>query len=221
MKYDRVFVIAMDNEAETVTRHFSDVSTETVYGRKVVRGLLNGVPTAVVVAGIGKANAAASAQLALSLFNPSTLLNVGVAGALHAPMKVAEIYRVRAAVQYDFDLVQVNGGKIGTLNEYSNRELPLRAVGAFPDALLATGDRFNDSPIDHELLVSDVHADLRDMEGGAIAQVAMRAGVKFCSIKSVSDVYGSGSTTDQYLANLSVALEALSAAIPPFFLASE
>ena len=64
--------------------------------------------------GVGKVNAAAAAQLALARFNPEVLLNVGVAGALHAPMQVAEVYRVRAAVQYDFDLAAINGTSVGT-----------------------------------------------------------------------------------------------------------
>lgn len=218
MSVRKVFVIAMDNEAAAVTAHFEGVSEETVFSRRVIRGTLDGEPTAIVVAGIGKSNAAAAAQLALCLFNPEVLLNVGVAGALHAPMKVAEIYRVRAAVQYDFDLAQINGTKIGTLNEYQDREIPLDLTGnALPEALLATGDRFNDSQVDYRFLVDDVKADLRDMEGAAIAHVAYRAGVKFRSIKSVSDVAGSGSTTDQYLSNLKIALSSLSAAIPAFF----
>ncbi len=218
MSLGKVFVIAMDNEAAAVAAHLSDVTEETVFGRRVIRGMLADEPTAIVVSGVGKTNAAAATQLALSLFNPSVLLNVGVAGALHAPMKVAEIYRVRAAVQYDFDLAQINGTKIGTLNEYKERELPLDLTGnTFPEALLATGDRFNDSEVDHRFLVDDVQADLRDMEGAAMVHVAVRAGVPFRSIKSVSDVHGSGSTIDQYLANLKVALATLSAAIPSFF----
>ena len=217
MNLRKVFVVAMDNEAAAVTAHFEGVSEETVFSRRVIRGTLDGEPTAIVVAGIGKSNAAAAAQLALCLFNPEVLLNVGVAGALHAPMKVAEIYRVRAAVQYDFDLAQINGTKVGTLNEYADREIPLAVAGALPQAVLGTGDRFNDSKADHAFLVDDVKADLRDMEGAAIAHVALRAGVRCRMVKSVSDVAGSGSTTDQYLANLKVALASLSAAIPAFY----
>ena len=217
MSVRKVFVIAMDNEAAAVTAHFEGASEETVFSRRVIRGTLDGEPTAIVVAGIGKSNAAAAAQLALCLFNPEVLLNVGVAGALHAPMKVAEIYRVRAAVQYDFDLAQINGTKVGTLNEYADREIPLAVAGALPQAVLGTGDRFNDSKADHAFLVDDVKADLRDMEGAAIAHVALRAGVRCRMVKSVSDVAGSGSTTDQYLANLKVALASLSAAIPAFY----
>lgn len=218
MSIRKVFVIAMDNEAAAVTAHLDGIAEETVFGRRVIRGTLGGEATAIVVAGIGKTNAAAATQLALSLFNPEVLLNVGVAGALHAPMKVAEVYRVRAAVQYDFDLAQINGTKVGTLNEYKEREIPLDLTGnVLPEALLGTGDRFNDSQVDYRFLVDDVKADLRDMEGAAIAHVACRAGVKFRSIKSVSDVAGSGSTTDQYLANLKIALASLSAAVPAFF----
>ena len=218
MNTRKVFVIAMDNEAAAVTAHLEGVSEETVFSRRVIRGMFGGEPTAIVVSGIGKTNASAAAQLALSLFNPEILLNVGVAGALHAPMKVAEVYRVRSAVQYDFDLAQINGTKVGTLNEYQEREIPMDLSGnSLPEALLATGDRFNDSREDYRFLVDDVKADLRDMEGAAIAHVAYRAGVKCRSIKAVSDVAGSGSTTDQYLANLKIALSSLSAAVPAFF----
>ena len=62
----KVFVIAMDCEAEAVVRCLSDVRRETMFGRKVIRGTLGGEQTAVISSGIGKANAAAGAQLALS-----------------------------------------------------------------------------------------------------------------------------------------------------------
>lgn len=213
----KVFVIAMANEAEAVTRHLANPVETREYGRRVVTGELNGEKTAVIVAGVGKDNAAACAQLALCRFGAEELLNVGVAGALRADMQVAGVYQVRAAVEYDFDLSQLNGTSVGTLNEYQERELPLATAGEFPTAVLATGDRFNDSEVDYRFLADDVHADLRDMEGAAIAHVARYAGVPFRSLKSVSDVHGSGSTTDQFLANLKQALASLSAAIPAFF----
>ena len=80
-----------------------------------------------------------------------------------------------------------------------------------PDALdlprraLASGDRFNDSADDHALLLA-LGADIRDMEGAAIAQVCKYAGVPFVSVKAVSDVYGAGSTTEQYQKNLARAM---------------
>ena len=200
MNLRKVFVVAMDNEAAAVTAHVEGVSEETVFSRRVIRGTLDGEPTAIVVAGIGKSNAAAAAQLALCLFNPEVLLNVGVAGALHAPMKVAEIYRVRAAVQYDFDLAQLNGTEIGVLNERTSPYIPMRTTGRYPAKTLATGDHFNDNTADLPLL-KHLGVGLRDMEGAAIAHVCETAGVPCRALKCVTNVLGSGAT-GQFAENL-------------------
>ena len=110
----KAFVVAMDCEADAVISNMADCAASTVFGRKVVRGAIDGVDTAVVVAGVGKANAAAGAQLALSSLGADVLLNVGVAGGLVPGMKVGEVYRIDRAVQFDFDLSKINGTPIGT-----------------------------------------------------------------------------------------------------------
>ena len=76
-------------------------------------------------------------------------------------------------------------------------------------ANLATGDRFNDSKEDYSLLTKTLGADIRDMEGGAIAQTCMHAGVKFKAYKIISDIAGNSSTTEQYLKNLDICLKTL------------
>ena len=48
----KVFVVAMDCEAEAVVRCLSDVRKEAMFGRKVFRGTLGGEQTAVISAGI-------------------------------------------------------------------------------------------------------------------------------------------------------------------------
>ena len=111
---------------------------------------------------------------------------------------------VEKPVQYAFDLPQSGGCEIAPLGGETENFLPLSPPKgiASPRRKLATGDRFNDSPVDHDLLLR-LGADLRDMEGGAIVQVCKYAGVPCVSFKAVSDVYGSGSTTEQYEKNLS------------------
>ena len=47
------------------------------------------------------------------------------------------------------------------------------------------------------------------MEGGAIAQVCMHAKVNCFCFKIISDLAGSGSTTEQYLNNLALCAETL------------
>ena len=151
-------------------------------------------------------NAAVGAAAAI-LKGADAVLNFGVAGGLNKTTKVAEIYAVEKAVQYDFDLTQINGGKIGTLNEETENYLPVYVPAPFDFSrrALASADRFNDSPNDHKLL-TELGADIRDMEGGAIAQVCKGAGVPCILVKAISDVYGSGSTTEQFKKNLKLAL---------------
>lgn len=204
----KVFVIAMNNEAECVVSNLENAVESTLFGRRVVRGTLNGEDAFVVVSGVGKSNAAAAAQLAIQETGTKRILNLGVSGGLDPVMKVGEIYEVADAVQYDFDLVQINGTEMGTLNERETPFIPCKAEGRFEAKTLGTGDRFNDSADDSALL-KRLGASLRDMEGAAIAHVCETAGVEFVSYKCISDVEGSGSMPEQYMENLKKCLEIL------------
>ncbi|MBP5791537.1 MAG: 5'-methylthioadenosine/S-adenosylhomocysteine nucleosidase [Kiritimatiellae bacterium] len=205
----KTYVVAMDNEAEALIANLSNRSEKKLYGRRIVEGMLGGERTVVIVSGIGKVNSAAGAQIALGEYDADEVRNFGVAGGLDSSMQVGGLYEVDSAVQYDFDLVQLNGGLPGTLNERTDPYIPCTASGRFPAIRLASGDRFNDSAVDHELITKVLGCKARDMEGAAIAQVCERAGVPFRSLKCISDVYGSGSTTDQYLVNLKKCLAIL------------
>lgn len=204
----KVFVIAMNNEAECVVSNLENAVESTLFGRRVVRGTLNGEDAFVVVSGVGKSNAAAAAQLAIQETGTKRIFNLGVSGGLDPAMKVGEIYEVADAVQYDFDLVQINGTEMGTLNERDTPFIPCKAEGRFEAKTLGTGDRFNDSADDSALL-KKLGASLRDMEGAAIAHVCETAGVEFVSYKCISDVEGSGSMPEQYMENLKKCLEIL------------
>jgi nucleoside phosphorylase len=123
---------------------------------------------------------------------------------------LCNVYQIEKAVQFDFDLTQLNGTKIGTLDEYEENYLPLNTLNTpLPKKNLGTSDRFNDSPVDYKLLTEELKADIRDMEGAAIVQAALSANLPIYSIKAISDVAGSGSTTEQFLKNKAKALENL------------
>jgi len=206
----------MDNEAQCVISNMSNVREERLFGRRVVRGELNGEPAVVVVSGVGKSNAAAAAQCALGIGDGGCIVNLGVAGGMEPDMRIGDIYEVKDAVQYDFDLAQINGTEIGTLNERKTPFIPCETTGRFPAKRLGTGDRFNDSEDDTALL-RRMGVGLRDMEGAAIAHVCETAGVKFVSYKCVSDVHGAGSMPGQYLENLKRCLAILADAVPRLF----
>ncbi len=203
------FVIAMDKEAEPIISAMEHIKERKASGKRVVLGTLHKKKIAVIVCGVGKVNAACGAQLAIDKFKAEKIINIGVAGGLSKDLKIGEIYEISHAVQYDFDLTQLNGTAIGTLDEFDENYLPLNICGKYGAKKLATGDRFNDSKDDFKLLTKVLEADIRDMECGAIAQACKHAGVKLHSFKIISDLAGSGSTTEQYLKNLSVCFETL------------
>lgn len=211
-------VIAMQSEADILLDQMKIHRSLTVSGKKIHVGTAFGKEIAVCVCGVGKVNAALGAQLLVSKFDAKKLLNFGVAGGLNDGTNLCGVYQIGEAVQFDFDLTQLNGTKMGTLDEYEENYLSLNRLKAdFPVRKLGTSDRFNDSPDDYKLLTQELKADIRDMEGAAIVQAAYAAELPVYSVKAISDVAGSGSTTEQFLINKDKALQNLKAVLPLIF----
>ena len=211
-------VIAMQSEAEILLNEMNVQRSLTVSGKNVHVGKAYGKDIALCVCGVGKVNAALGAQLLVSKFSAEKLLNFGVAGGLNKGTELCQVYQIEAAVQFDFDLTQLNGTKIGTLDEYTENYLYLNLLKLpYAKKKLGTSDRFNDSPADYKLLTEELGADIRDMEGAAIVQAAYAAQLPVFSIKAISDVAGSGSTTEQFLVNKDKALQNLKAELPRIF----
>lgn len=211
-------VIAMQSEAEILLDQMQISRSLFISGKNVYVGKAFGKDLAVCICGVGKVNAALGAQLLVSKFDAEKLLNFGVAGGLNDSTKLCAVYQISAAVQFDFDLVALNGTKMGTLNEYTENYLALNTLDLpFEKRKLGTADRFNDSVADYKLLTEELNADIRDMEGGAVVQAAYAAQLPVYSLKAISDVAGSGSTTKQYLVNKDKALVNLKAALPLLF----
>lgn len=213
-------VIAMESEAEILLHNARIAAQKTICGKKTYEGEAYGKQFVLIVCGVGKVNAAIGATIALTLYSPEAILNFGVAGGLNERTSLCAVYAIDKAVQFDFDLTQLNGGQIGTLDEYTKNYL---SFATHPLSLekraLGSSDRFNDSRADYELLTKTLKADIRDMEGAAILQAAKSAGVKAFSVKAISDVAGSGSTTEQFLKNKAAALANLEKALPGIFAA--
>ena len=211
-------VIAMQSEADILLDEMNISKSLTVSGKPVHIGTAYGKEIALCVCGVGKVNAALGAQLLISQYGVEKILNFGVAGGLNSSLELCGVYQIEAATQFDFDLVQLNGTKMGTLNEYEEPYLPLNTFNAnLEKKRLGTADRFNDSKQDYELLTKELFADIRDMEGGAIVQVAHAARIPVYSVKAISDLAGSGSTTEQYLINKGKALQNLQKGLPVLF----
>lgn len=154
------------------------------------------------VSGIGKVNAAMTTQLAIDE-GASEIVNAGVCGGFDPAMEIGDVYEVARAVQYDFDLAELNHTCVGQLQERTSPYYELKGTKT-----LGTGDHFRNDDDDLPLLRT-LGVDLRDMEGAAVAHVCERRGIPCRIVKSVTNVQGKGSMTGQYEDNLAYALSRL------------
>jgi nucleoside phosphorylase len=122
-------------------------------------------------------------------------------------------------VEYDFDLSKVNGSSVGVPDERDTPFFELAAAGDWPVATVATGDRFTNDERDFAFLRDTFGATVRDMELGAMAHAAFRAGVPVYSFKAITNVVGLGAMTEQYRETLPRCLDVLTREVPSFFAA--
>ena len=192
----RAFVIAMECEADCVRPCLKP--SDRLY-----------------VSGIGKVNAAAATQRAICE-GADEIWNVGLCGGFGDGIVLGDVYGVESACEYDFDLAAINHVSVGVIDGFDSPyipcdRLPARSGGDAPVSyrILATGDHFNDSEADHDLIVKTLGASLRDMEGAAVAHVCTLNRVKCVELKCVSDVAGCGAMTGQFLDNKAKCLRRL------------
>lgn len=135
----------------------------------------------VLLTGIGKVSAAVAVSAAIAERRPSSVLNVGSAGALHDHME--GIHRIGRVVEHDVDHAAL-GALIG---EDLSGEIVLDAD---EPTVLATGDAFVADMAVREVLAQRAH--LVDMEGYAVARACAHAGVPCEMVKVVSDTASEG-----------------------------
>lgn len=205
-----VFIIAMKSEADTVISQMTNIKNQKVYNNDIFMWDLFGENVSVIVCNVWKVNAARATQYAIDVLWAKKIINIWFAWALNDSMSVWDTYQIQAAVEYDFDLAVLNQTDIWTLNEFDDKYLKLSTVDWYESKILWTWDRFNDSPIDYQLLVNDIKADIRDMEWAAIVHTCIHANIPVYMFKTISDVAWSWATTDQFLQNIKMCAENLS-----------
>ena len=207
-------IAAMQKEADVLLSLSRTNRHAKCFGKEIYECNYNGRDFRLILSGVGKTNAAAAAMLAIAA-GADKLLNFGVAGGLTPKTKIGTFWQIARAVQYDFDLSKINGTQIGTLDEYQTPYFPLQTSGKFPFATLATADSFATGDDKMEILKA-LHADIRDMEGAAVAHIAFAAGVPCFMFKSISDNAGEESVRE-YRENMQIALSALQEQMPAIF----
>ena len=111
-----VFAIltGMEEEFSQIRQMISTPSFLEYAGIEFVSGFLETVPVVAAKTGVGKVNAAITAQILLDEFNAQKLLFVGLAGAINPSLKIGDIVVSREVLYHDVDAC-VMGFQIGEI----------------------------------------------------------------------------------------------------------
>ena len=204
-------ICAMELELQGLLDIIETESTMKKSGTTFYKGKILNTDAVIVQCGIGKVSAAICTQMLIDFYNPDVIINSGVAGALSEKVTVGDIVIATSAVQHDFDCTAFGDPK-GTLELLGRRmvELPadeevseklfeaaktLESTRAFR-GIVATGDKFVSDSNERLAIGKEFSALACEMEGGAMAQVCVRAEVPFAILRSISDDIGHNTTMD-------------------------
>lgn len=173
--------------------------------------------------GIGKVNAAMCAQILCRHFACDLILNAGVAGGME-DLPTGTLVLATDFVQHDMDTSAI-GDPVGFVSTVDRLDFPtwnpeqcaelLREDGLDVQlGRVATGDWFATNCPRAEFIRDTFHPALVEMEGGAIAHVCARNGVRFVALKSVSDRLFSADQMSEYF-DFGKAIEKLGRVVLP------
>ncbi len=206
---------AMDTEIQMIRDRMDYCRTNSLYGLKIYQGRIGSADVVVAKCGIGKVNAARSAQILIDRSKPDYIINTGVAGGIEPSLRIGDMVLSTYLVQHDFDMTclgcvvgcqQLDGDKTkptlfhadeALLDAFEAAAKETAGETAIHRGPIATGDTFVADRKTKEHIFDTFGAFACEMEGGAIAQVAKAAGVPFLVIRAISDM-ADGSAYDSY-----------------------
>lgn len=211
---------AMDEEVAILKEKMEGVQEKTKASMTFYEGTLWGVPSVVVVSGIGKVNMAVCAQILADDYQVTEMINTGVAGSLDAKIDIGDIVLSECAQQHDMD-VSALGDPVGTIPRMetsifkADEKLVAMAKQACeianPDihchiGKVVSGDQFIASGEKKDFLVDTFGGMCAEMEGAAMAHVAYLNAIPFLVIRAISDkADDSGHMDYQEFAKLAIA----------------
>ncbi len=196
-------VVALKSETNALINEIEQLQEFKIADKPAYSGKIENKDIVLIISGIGKVSAGLSTQLLIDKYSPEYILNFGTCGGMNNSVKILSYYAVEKCCQFDFDLRELDGVPLGYIQEYDRAFFDTHTNGLdFLDkSVLATADRFTNDVNDINS-INQIGASLRDMEGGAIAQVCTSNNVPVVMIKGISDVTGSGTAQEQFFKNL-------------------
>ena len=199
-------IAAMEVEFNNLLNNLMHVEDHHILGINFYDGILEGKEVTVSLSGIGKVNAALACGILINDFKCDFIINTGIAGGTK-PLNTRDVIIGNSICYHDFDL-RVFGYKFGQVPQMPSEFRPddsvillvkksLKNIGIdYKTAKIYSGDKFVTST--KELEPNNYEGCCFEMEGAAIAQVCVKAGVDFIVLRYVSDIIGEKSQIENY-----------------------
>lgn len=201
---------AMPEEIERVLFYMDEPMVMEHATRTFYQGMIHNHQVVVVLAGIGKVNAAITTTLLLEQFDVDLVINIGVAGGMNG-VNHLDIVIAHGVLYHDVDVTyfgnylpgQVPGMDPEFLADeelVDTASMVLEKLGyPYQIGRIASGDQFVYSS--EELYdVNEIYDDIFavEMEAGAIAQTATLYHVPFLVFRSISDVLDDDTQSEDF-----------------------
>lgn len=188
---------AMRIEIDKILSFMDSPKVHNIANREFTLGKIYDIDVIVVEAGIGMVNAAITTQILIDKFEPSHIINTGIAGSLRDNVNIKDIVISTDAVEYRMDTGTLYPlGQIPQMDVYSFKadEYLINKIKSIKtDKLnlhfgrILSGDKFVSNSNDKIFLQKNFDGYCVEMEGAAIAHVCYSNNIPYCIIRSISD----------------------------------
>lgn len=196
----------MESEVELLVSLLDEKESYKIGKHTYYTGLLEGTPSVIARAGVGKVNAAVCTAAMILEFAPEYILNTGVAGALGEGITVGDVIIADSCIEHDLEYGSLGDARGSIFYPDSTSEIRMPASAELSAKLeaaarevsggefavkrgcVATGDCFVSSTAKKsDILCAFPDALCCEMEGAAIAQVCRLYSTEFSILRSMSD----------------------------------
>ena len=190
---------AMRCEVDGLIAEMENVSVRHISSVDFYSGKLCGADVVVAEAGVGKVNAAVTAQTMILSYGVGCLINSGVAGGLDPALKIGDVCIADKTCEHDMDTTPLGDepgyitglGRIymDTDREISEllydctRELGINVI----KGTVVSGDQFIATEEQRKKLIEVFDGKAAEMEGASIGHVCAMNGVRFAVLRAISD----------------------------------
>ncbi len=188
-------IFAMIEELDAFKELITINNSYSIFDLKFYEGRVNDIECVLVESGVGKVNAARTAQILIDNMDVEYIFNVGVAGGVDASLKVKDIVIGEKLVQHDFDITAFNHEKgyipnVGTFIDSDEYLIKIaeKCLNGAKKGIIASGDIFCTEEAMSKKINYKFNALCVEMEGASIAQVCYLSHIPFLVIRSISDV---------------------------------